>query len=134
MAHFAKLGKGNIIEKVVVVHNNHAATEADGINFLKKLYNNTRDIWVQTSYNTRGGKYYNSDGTEHSDQSLAFRKNFAWVGGKYDYEAEAFIPPQPFSSWTLNTTTYLWEAPVAKPNDGSIYYWDENKLNWVART
>ena len=84
MAHFAKLGKGNIVETVVVVHNNDAATESDGINFLKKLYNNPRDTWIKTSYNTKGGKYYNADGTEHSDQSLAFRKNFATIGGRYE--------------------------------------------------
>jgi len=111
MAHFAKLGKGNIIEKVEVVSNDIATTEQAGIDFLNNLYG-SRDIWKQTSYNNN------------------IRKNFAGIGYTYDEEKDAFIPPKPFDSWTLNETTCLWEAPVAYPTDGQIYTWNEENQTW----
>ena len=117
MAHFAKLGTGNIIETVHVVHNNVATTEQAGIDFLNNLYN-TRDVWKQTSYNTRGG-VHGLDGTP-------FRKNYAGIGMTYDASRNAFIEPQPYASWTLNETTCLWEAPITKPSDGKIYEWNES--------
>ena len=124
MAHFAKLKVGNIVERVEVVSNDVALTEQAGVEFLQDLYKD-RAAWKQTSYNTRGNKYYNADGTEHSDQSKAFRKNYAGIGFKYDQTRDAFIPPKPFNSWTLNETTCLWEAPVAYPTDGNSYNWNE---------
>jgi hypothetical protein len=106
MAHFAKLGTGNIIEKVEVVSNDVATSEQAGIDFLQNLYG-SRDVWKQTSYN----------GT--------IRKNFAGIGYKYDQTRDAFIPPKPYASWTLNETTCLWEAPVTYPTDGNTYKWNE---------
>jgi len=106
MAHFAKIGKGNIVEKVVVVHNNVATTEQSGVDFLNNLYK-SRDVWKQTSYNTKGGI--------HKLGGTPFRKNFANTGYKYDQTRDAFIPPKPFDSWILNEDTCRWEAPVAKP-------------------
>jgi hypothetical protein len=89
MAHFAKLGKGNIVETVVVVSNDTATTEQAGADFLNNLYK-TRDVWKQTSYNTMGGKYYttneNQERIESSDQSKSFRKNYAGIGYKYDQQ------------------------------------------------
>ena len=111
MAHFAKLGKGNIVEKVVVVSNDVATTEHAGVEFLQNLYN-SRDVWKQTSYNGN------------------FRKNFAGKGYSYDTERDAFIPPKPFNSWILNETTCLWEAPVAKPDDENRYTWNETNQTW----
>jgi hypothetical protein len=111
MAHFAKLIVGNIVEKVEVVSNDIATTEQAGIDFLNNLYN-TRDVWKQTSYNGN------------------IRKNFAGIGFKYDQTRDAFIPPKPFNSWTLNETTCLWEAPVIKPDDGQIYNWNEETQQW----
>jgi len=128
MAHFAKLGVGNIIERVAVISNDIATTEQAGIDFLNNLYG-TRDVWKQTSYNTSGG--------EHKLGGTPFRKNFAGVGYTYDQSKDAFIPPKPFNSWTLNETTCLWEAPVAYPEltqeqmDNYNYYaWNETTKQW----
>ena len=111
MAHFAKLGVGNIIEAVHVVSNDIALTEQAGVDFLNNLYN-TRDVWVQTSYNNN------------------IRKNYAGVGYSYDQTRDAFIAPKPFNSWTLNETTCQWEAPVAYPDDDNTYSWNEETTSW----
>jgi len=111
MAHFAKLGTGNIVEKVEVVSNDIATNEQASVDFLNTLYG-TRDIWKQTSYN----------GT--------IRKNFASIGYSYDQTRDAFIPSQPYNSWTLNEDTCLWECPVAHPNDGKMYEWNETTKQW----
>jgi hypothetical protein len=121
MAHFAKLGVGNVVEKVYVVSNDVATTEQAGIDFLNKLYN-TRDVFKQTSYNTRAG--------EHILGGTPFRKNYAGIGCTYDQGRDAFIPPQPFNSWILNETTCLWEAPSVKPDDGQDYNWNETNQTW----
>ena len=111
MAHFAKLGVGNIVEQVIVVSNDIAITEQAGVNFINKLYN-TRDVWKQTSYNNN------------------IRKNFAGIGYQYDQTRDAFIPPKPFNSWILNEDTCRWEAPLAKPQDENKYTWNESTLTW----
>tara|TARA_R100001440_G_scaffold37049_1_gene56310 strand:+ start:232 stop:579 length:348 start_codon:yes stop_codon:yes gene_type:complete len=111
MAHFAKLGVGNIVERVEVVSNDVATDEQTGVDFLNNLYG-TRDVWKQTSYNNN------------------FRKNFAGIGYTYDLVRDAFIPPKPFYSWTLNETTCHWEAPVAYPDDGKEYQWNESTKQW----
>ena len=111
MAHFAKLGAGNIIEAVHVVSNDIATSEQAGIDFLNNLYN-SRDVWKQTSYNEN------------------IRKNYAAVGYTYDQTRDAFIAPKPFNSWILNETTCQWEAPVAMPDDGQRYSWNEETTSW----
>ena len=111
MAHFAKLGTGNIVERVEVVSNDIATTEQAGVDFLNNLYG-SRDVWKQTSYNKN------------------IRKNFAGIGYKYDETRDAFIPPKPFNSWTLNETTCLWDPPVAMPTDGQRYTWNETNQTW----
>jgi len=121
MAHFAKLGAGNIVVAVHIVSNDIATTEQAGIDFLNNLYK-SRDIWRQTSYNTYAG--------EHSLGGTPFRKNFAGVGYTYDQTKDAFIPPQPYNSWTLNETTCIWDPPVAYPSDGKIYIWNETTRQW----
>ena len=121
MAHFAKLGTGNKIIRVAVVHNDTAPTEQDGIDFLNTLYN-TRDVWKQTSYNTSGGV--------HQLGGTPFRKNYAGVGYTYDEARDAFIPPKPYEFWILNETTCRWEAPVVYPTDGQRYDWNETNQNW----
>jgi len=121
MAHFAKLGIGNIIERVEVVSNDIATTEQAGVDFLNNLYN-TRDVWKQTSYNTYGG--------QHRLGGTPFRKNYAGVGYKYDQTRDAFIEPKPYDSWTLNETTCLWEAPVDYPDDDNKYIWNETTTSW----
>ena len=121
MAHFAKLGVGNIIEKVARVSNDVATTEQAGIDFLNNLYK-SRDVWKQTSYNTKGGA--------HLLGGTPFRKNYAGVGYTYDQTRDAFIPPKPFNSWILNDDTCQWEAPVAYPDDGQRYSWNETTTSW----
>jgi|TARA_B100000900_G_scaffold409283_1_gene424935 hypothetical protein len=121
MAHFAKLGKGNVVLTVEVVHNNVATSEQAGIDFLNKIHN-TNDVWKQTSYNTRQGV--------HILGGTPFRKNYAAIGYKYDSTKDAFIAPQPFTSWTLNEETCVWESPVAYPADGKDYVWNETEQQW----
>ena len=121
MAHFAKLGVGNKVEKVVVVNNDVATTEQAGVDFLNDLYG-TNDVWKQTSYNTKGGVHL-LDGTP-------FRKNYGAIGFKYNETLDGFIPPQRFKSWVLNETTCLWESPVAYPEDGQDYDWNETNKTW----
>jgi hypothetical protein len=111
MAHFAKLGVGNIVETVIVVSNDIATTEQAGSDFINKLYN-TRDVWKQTSYNGN------------------IRKNFAGVGYTYDQTRDAFIPKKPYNSWILNEETCLWEAPVALPDTENRYSWNETTKQW----
>ena len=113
MAHFAKLGTGNKIIKVAVVSNDIATTEQAGIDFLNNLYN-TRDVWVQTSYNNN------------------IRKNYAGMGYTYDQQRDAFIPKKPYNSWTLNEETCLWEAPTPRPDSesGESYNWNEETTSW----
>ena len=124
MAHFAKLGIGNKVLKVEVVSNDIATTEQAGRDFLNNLYN-TNDTWFQTSFNTYGG--------EHRLGGTPFRKNYAGIGWKYNQTKDAFIPPKPYASWTLNETTCQWQAPVAYPTDGKFYNWNETDQNWRLR-
>jgi len=113
MAHFAKLGVGNIVETIQVVSNDVALTEQTGIDFLNNLYN-TRDVWKQTSYNNN------------------IRKNFAGIGFEYDEGRDAFISPKPYPSWTLNESTCQWDPPTAYPDDGKVYDWNEETISWDA--
>ena len=121
MAHFAKLGIGNKVLSVHVVSNDIATTEQAGIDFLNTLHG-TNDVWRQTSYNTQGGV--------HLLGGTPFRKNYAGKGYKYDSTRDAFISPKPYPSWTLNEDTCQWEAPVAYPDDGKQYNWNEETTSW----
>tara|TARA_Y100000114_G_C11743548_1_gene320352 strand:- start:70 stop:444 length:375 start_codon:yes stop_codon:yes gene_type:complete len=124
MAHYAKVTDGKVTRVIVA--------EAE---FFKTFVDDSPGDWIQTSYNTRGGIHYQpNSNTPSSDQSKALRKNYAGLGWTYDSEKDAFYAPQPYASWTLNTTTYLWEAPTAKPTDGKPYKWDETSKSWVEIT
>ena len=121
MAHFAKVNNG-IVEQGIV-----AEPE-----FFETFVDTSPGQWIQTSYNTRGGVHYNPETGEPSeDQTKALRKNYAGVGYTYDSQRDAFIPPKPYNSWTLNDTSCLWEAPAPYPTDGAMYHWDEDTTNWV---
>jgi hypothetical protein len=85
--------------------------------------------WIQTSYNTRGGVHYDPE-TNEPDGGEQLRYNFAGVGYNYDAQADAFYPPQPYASWILDTDTYLWNPPVAMPDDGNMYVWNEETTSW----
>jgi hypothetical protein len=107
MAHYAKVNNG-IVEKVIVAEQDFVDTQ--------------EGTWVQTSYNTHGGA--------HTDGGTPLRKNYAGIGYTYDSTRDAFYAPQPYASWTLNETTCLWEPPVAMPDDGNLYVWDETTTSW----
>ena len=119
MAHFAKVQDGTVTQVIV------AEPE-----FFDTFVDTTPGEWIKTSYNTRGGVHYSAE-TGEPDGGEALRKNFAGIGFTYDREKDAFIPPQPFNSWLLNEDTCLWEAPVAYPEDGEMYKWDEETVSWV---
>jgi hypothetical protein len=120
MGHFAKVSNG-IVTRVIVA-------EAD---FFNNFVDDSPGQWIQTSYNTRGGVHYQPNANEPSeDQSKALRKNYAGIGYTYDSTRDAFIPPQPFNSWTLNEDTCLWDSPVPYPADGKLYKWNEELVNW----
>ncbi|NBW16224.1 MAG: hypothetical protein EBR82_50405 [Caulobacteraceae bacterium] len=123
MAHFAKLDKNNVVIFVTVGRNEDDGKEAE-------LTARTGDVYKQTSYNTRGGVHY-TDNAPSADQSKAFRKNYAGLGYTYDEQRDAFIPPKPYASWVLNETSCLWDAPVAYPDDGKFYSWNEETTSWV---
>ena len=116
MAHFAKLDLDSKVVTVEVVSNDIATTEQKGVDFLNTLYG-TSDVWKQTSFNTHANK--------HELGGTPFRKNFAAIGYTYDSGRDAFIPPQPYPSWTLNDTTCIWDSPIPYPDDDKSYKWDE---------
>lgn len=126
MAHFAKLDENNVVIFVTVGRQEDDGKEAE-------LTARTGDVYKQTSYNTRGGVYYdNATNKPHSDQSKAFRKNYAGIGYIYDETRDAFIPPKPFPSWKLNETSCLWEAPIPYPvKEKTSFIWDEKQGAWV---
>ena len=112
MAHFAKVNNG-IVEQVIV-----AEPE-----FFDTFVDSSPGQWIQTSYNIHGGV--------HTLGGTPLRKNYAGIGFTYDATKDAFIPPKPYASWTLNEDSCLWEAPVAYPDDGEDYVWDETTTAWV---
>lgn len=114
MAHFAKVVNG-IVEQVIV---------ADTKEWCET---NLGGEWIQTSYNTRGGIHLGPLGLP--DGGIALHKNYAGIG--YSWDGVGFAAPQPYASWILNQETYLWEAPVAYPNDGKFYEWNEDDQEWV---
>ena len=126
MASFAKIGLNNKVIEVLSVVNevlhdaNGVEQESIGIDFLTKLTG--YPVWKQTSYNTHGGV--------HSSGGTPLRKNHAGIGYTYDENRDAFIPPKPYTSWVLNESTCLWEAPVAYPQDNNQYNWNEQNQSW----
>ena len=117
MSHFAKVCGGKVTQVIV------AEKE-----FFDTFVDSSPGEWIQTSYNTRGGVHYGPDG--QPDGGEALRGNYAGIGYTYDAQNDVFYAPQPFASWTLNNTTWLWEPPVAYPDDGQIYMWDEATVSW----
>ena len=138
MAHFAKLGVNG---KVIAVHglDNDQMLNADSVEDetvgqqrLQQIHGWPAAMWIQTSYNTRGNKYYNNDGTE-GDQSKKLRGNYAGIGYTWDEDNEIFWPKQPHTSWSKNTSTAAWQAPITYPsvtNDGADpVVWSYN-ISW----
>jgi len=98
---FAKVRNGIVIEVIVADQE-----------FIDSYVDSTPGNWLET----------------RKDGSI--RKNYAGIGFSYDSTRDAFIPPQPYPSWTLNETTCLWECPVAYPTDGNMYNWNEETQTW----
>jgi hypothetical protein len=111
MSHFAKVVNG-IVTQVIV-----AEPE-----FFDTFVDTSPGTWIQTSYNTLGGQH---------PENRPLRKNYAGIGYTYDSQRDAFIPPRPFASWTLNEETCLWEAPTEMPTEGGPFTWNEETLSWV---
>ena len=115
MAHFAEINDQNIVQRIIVVHNNELLNsdgveqESLGISFCQSLFGGN---WKQTSFNGN------------------IRKNFAGIGFSYDSARDAFISPKPFNSWVLDEETCQWQAPIEMPDDGSIYIWNEEATSW----
>lgn len=110
MAHFAKVLDGKVI-KVIVAEQEYFDTFMD----------DSPGTWLQTSYNTRGNQH---------PEGRPLRGNYAGIGYTYDFINDVFYPPAPYPSWVLNTSTWLWEAPVPYPQDNKQYFWDEHIVNW----
>ena len=125
MAHYAYLNDDNIVTSVIVGPDE--GIEPDGVTSWEDYFSaKGKGRAVRTSYNTHAG--------QHSLGGTPFRGNYAGIGYRYDDTLDAFIPPQPFPSWTLDEATFQWAAPVPYPDDGEPYVWDENALNWITVT
>jgi hypothetical protein len=120
MSHYAKVLNG-IVTKVIVAE----------ASFFNTFVDDSPGTWIQTSYNTRGGVHY-APNSNTPDGGVALRGNYAGIGFTYDATHDVFYPPQPYLSWTLNQTTWLWDAPTPYPSTGGPYKWDEATLAWVA--
>ena len=112
MSHFAKIENGVVVQ-VIVAEEDFIQTGALG----------DPAGFVQTSYNTHGGQH---------PEDRPLRKNYAGIGYTYDSGRDAFIPPQPYPSWTLNEDTCLWDCPVAMPTEGGPFTWNEANQTWDA--
>ena len=113
MSHFAKVLDGKVVNVIVAEQE-----------FFDTFVDSSPGTWLQTSYNTSGGKH---------PEGRPLRKNYAGIGYTYDPVRDAFIPPQPYASWTLDEETCLWQSPVAMPTDGKQYVWNEETLQWEER-
>ena len=110
MAHYAFLDENNIVTEVIV-----GIDETELIDGLdpETWYGNFRgQTCKRTSYNNR------------------IRKQYAGIGYKYDVDADVFITPQPYPSWSLDNN-FDWQAPIEKPEGN--WFWDEEIGNWVER-
>ena len=121
MSYFAKVSDSIVVQVI--------SAELD---FFETFEDTSPGEWIQTSFNTRGGKHYGQDGLE--DSGVALRKNYAGIGYTYDATRDAFIPPKPFASWTLVEDTCQWKPPVAYPDDDKVYEWNDATTNWVEVT
>jgi hypothetical protein len=111
MGHYAKVLNGTVTQIIVA--------EPD---FFDTFVDTSPGEWIQTSYNTIGGV--------HVLGGVPLRKNYAGIGYTYDRERDAFIPPKPFASWTLNEETCRWDPPTPYPTDEKYYEWNEETLTW----
>jgi len=143
MAHFAKISDTSQVLSVLRL-NNKDMLNADGVEeesvgqkYLEKHNNWPAQMWIQTSYNTTGGKHYDNKTRELSaDQSKALRGNYAGIGYTWDKDNNIFYSPKPYASWVLNTSEARWQSPIGDPPDlgaelgTHIYAWNEANQSW----
>ena len=150
MAHFAKIGMNGKVIAVTPLEDKNLLN-ADGVEdervgqeYLERCNNWPAEMWIQTSYNTKQGKYYNADNTEHSDQSKAFRGNYAGLGMTWDEDNQIFLEKKPYASWTLDIPTASWVSPagpmpeytdeqtqqIAAGTHSWEYRWNESTQTW----
>lgn len=118
MAHYAFLDENNIVTEVIVGKDEGE----DGVDWEAHYGDFRGQVCKRTSYNTVGGV--------HSGGGTPFRKNYAGIGYTFNADIDAFVPPKPYASWTLNNDTAQWEPPVAMPDDGGLYAWNEDEQSW----
>ena len=119
MAHYAFLDENNVVTEVIVGKDEGE----EGIDWEAHYGAFRGQVCKRTSYNTHSNSYLYG--------GVPFRKNYAGIGYTYNADIDAFVPPKPYASWVLNNDTAQWEAPVAMPNDGNKYVWDEETTSWV---
>jgi hypothetical protein len=119
VAHYAFLDESNVVTEVITGKDEGE----DGIDWEEHYGNFRGQVCKRTSYNTVGGV--------HKGGGTPFRKNYAGIGYTYNADIDAFVPPKPYASWTLNNDTALWEPPVPKPL-GGMWTWNEEGQEWVA--
>jgi hypothetical protein len=115
MSNFAEIDSNNIVLRVVVGDNKYPD---EGYQW---LIDNLGGRWVKTSFNTSGGV--------HEYGGVPLYKNYAGVG--YTFDGIGFFAPKPYPSWKFNQGTYIWQAPVKKPDASFSWVWDEETLSWV---
>lgn len=131
MAHYAKVVDSKVVE-VRVMDDDFIANE---------FVDSSPGDWIKTSFNTRGGVHYDPEtGEPSADQSKALRGKFAGIGDNYNWEDDYFYPDAPYDSWVFSTEDYRWHAPIAAPDDGELYAWNEeayqadNTAGWEQMT
>lgn len=118
MAHYAFLDSNNIVTHVIT------GCDEDGSHDWEAFYAAAvGQRCKRTSFNTRGNK--------HISGGVPFRGNYAGAGYTYDEARDAFIPPQPYPSWTLNEQSCVWDAPKPFPSEEGVWYWDEQAGDWM---
>jgi len=123
MAHYAFIDDNNIVTQVIVGRDEDEVV--DGISDWEAYYTEVYgQTCLRTSYNTSAGV--------HAFGATPFRKNYAGIGFTYNETLDAFIAPKPFESWVLNEDKGIYEAPIPYPDDGLIYSWNEELVDWEA--
>jgi hypothetical protein len=143
MAHFAKISETNEVLAVLAV-NNKDVLNADGVEdetigqqYLEQHNNWPAQMWIQTSYNTRGGKH------SSGDDSKALRGNYAGIAYEWDEDNQIFWPKSPYASWVKDTSDAQWHSPIGDAPDDltdeekaadTLYVWNEVGQSWDKET
>ena len=124
MAHYAFINDNNIVTEVIV------GIDEDAKDDLPSEFDSWEEFYADFRGQTCKRTSYNTSANAHNDSGTAYRGNYAGIGYTYDTSNDVFIAPKPYASWTLNESTWTYEAPEAYPDDGKQYVWNENKTEW----